>query len=343
MPVIGHIHHNTIFKERQTTVITVATSIWGVGTARGSVAPGFSAPSSTEASMRLIHRPQSKVGCVYTQVTIKLSLSWVIWATHSLSHEMLLWGTLETWKPVCVWKKPSQTLINNLNGIHPFSKLKPGSWNCSESSLDCIKSSLCLCISYSLFHLDGAFSSQVSWLEQPVGTWFCEWHGDRGRLKVKEMVHVSLSQKPGPSPPETWWELHEVLQLIPSVQPGPFVKMEHKGNVLKLKGPAWGSKEETVLFYQKKKKKRKKGKEKQFRMVVEIKKKGQQNYPVQLTFRFSIFFFFYCFLCRRYLFSVCISISGVSQMGSDFHMLSTQIWSTFLWWSPVFWVKYHSW
>ena len=257
MPVIGHIHHNTIFKERQTTVITVATSIWGVGTARGSVAPGFSAPSSTEASMRLIHRPQSKVGCVYTQVTIKLSLSWVIWATHSLSHEMLLWGTLETWKPVCVWKKPSQTLINNLNGIHPFSKLKPGSWNCSESSLDCIKSSLCLCISYSLFHLDGAFSSQVSWLEQPVGTWFCERHGDRGRLKVKEMVHVSLSQKPGPSPPETWWELHEVLQLIPSVQPGPFVKMEHKGNVLKLKGPAWGSKEETVLFYQKKKKERK--------------------------------------------------------------------------------------
>ena len=130
MPVIGHIHHNTIFKERQTTVITVATSIWGVGTARGSVAPGFSAPPSTEASMRLIHRPQPKVGCVYTQVTIKLSLSWVIWATHSLSHEMLLWGTLETWKPVCVWKKPSQTLINNLNGIHPFSKLKPGSWNC---------------------------------------------------------------------------------------------------------------------------------------------------------------------------------------------------------------------
>ena len=26
-------------------------------------------------------------------------------------------------------------------------------------------------------------------------------------------------------------------------------------------------------------------------MVVEIKKKGQQNYPVQLTFRFSSFFF----------------------------------------------------
>lgn len=194
MPVIGHIHHNTIFKERQTTVITVATSIWGVGTARGSVAPGFSAPPSTEASMRLIHRPQPKVGCVYTQVTIKLSLSWVIWATHSLSHEMLLWGTLETWKPVCVWKKPSQTLINNLNGIHPFSKLKPGSWNCSESSLDCIKSSLCLCISYSLFHLDGAFSSQVSWLEQPVGTWFCERHGDRGRLKVKEMACQPLTE-----------------------------------------------------------------------------------------------------------------------------------------------------
>ena len=49
------------------------------------------------------------------------------------------------------------------------------------------------------------------------------------------------------------------------------MKMEHKGNVLKLKGPAWGSKEETVLFYQKKKKKKKeinKGKEKQFIMVV---------------------------------------------------------------------------
>ena len=109
-------------------------------------------------------------------------------------------GTLENWKPVCVWKKPSQTLINNLNDSHPFSQLKPGSWNCTESSLNCIKSSLCLGISYSLFQLAGAFASQVSWLEQPVGTWFCELDGDRGGWTLKRRCmatsHRNLGQLP---------------------------------------------------------------------------------------------------------------------------------------------------
>ena len=179
----------------------------------------------------------------------------------------------------------------------------------------------------------------MSWLEQPVGTWFCERHGDRGRLKVKEMACQPLTETWAISP----WNLmgaswSSSADTISTTRP--FCENGTQMKCAKTERPCLGE-QRGNSFVLLKKKERKKGKEKQFRMVVEIKKKGQQNYPVQLTFRFSSFFF-YCFLCRRYLFSVCISISGVSQMGSDFHMLSTQIWSTFLWWSPVFWVKYHS-
>lgn len=107
-------------------------------------------------------------------------------------YKMLLWGPLETWKPVCVWKKPSHTLINNLNGSHTFSEPKHGSWNCTANSLDCIKSPLRVCVSYDSFHLDGAFASRMNWLEQPVGTSFCELDRDRSGSKAKDVANGSL-------------------------------------------------------------------------------------------------------------------------------------------------------
>ena len=69
--------------------------------------------------------------------------------------------------------------------------------------------------------------------------------------------------------------------------------MEHRRNVLRLKGPAWGSKEETVLFYKKKKKKKRKKerkeKEKQFRMVVEKKERSAKP-SCSVDFPFLKFF-----------------------------------------------------
>ena len=61
-----------------------------------------------------------------------------------------------------------------------------------------------------------------------MGTSFCELDGDRSGSKAKDVANGSLPQVPGLTSPETRCEFHEVLQLIPSVLSGPFVKMEHR-------------------------------------------------------------------------------------------------------------------
>lgn len=240
-------------RDKPAGVATVSTSIWGVATAIGSVDPEFKCSSIK----RGIHET-----CPSTSAKGRMSLN----SSHNQTvplldlmsytqsfYKMLLWGPLETWKPVCVWKKPSHTLINNLNGSHTFSELKHGSWNCTANSLDCIKSPLRVCVSYNSFHLDGAFASRMNWLEQPVGMSFCELDRDRSGSKAKDVANGSLPQVPGLTSPETRCEFHEVLQLIPSVLSGPIVKTEHKWNVLRLKGSAWGRRKEmTQLCFIKK-------------------------------------------------------------------------------------------
>lgn len=145
--------------------------------------------------------------------------------------------------------------------------------------------------------------------------WFCELDGDRGGWTLKRRCMAASHRNLGQLP----------LKLDESFMK--FFSWYHQYNQALLwkwntnemrwdwKALPGGAKRKQFCSI---KKKRKKGKEKQFRMVVEKKRKVSKT----ILFRWlSVSQVFYCFLRGKCLFSVCISISGVSQMGSDFHMV----------------------